>query len=107
MKFSDSSDGRFLMMRPCGRQLFELIPKNDMSICLETASEGLAGMGYEIVEYSELILSIRKDYDVSIYPSGKMIVFPVESNEEAERVGSSVFSSLEKIEGCIIQETPC
>lgn len=91
------------MMRPCGRQLFELIPRGKLRVNLDLAEGTLRDAGYEIVDCSELVLSVRKKHEISLYPNGKMIVFPVETDSEAARVGENILSILKNKKDCLAQ----
>jgi hypothetical protein len=84
----------FLSVRPCGRDLFELIPKRPVRVDLRAASKTLSGMGYKVSEVSEMALTASGPREISIFPDGKMMVFPAKTNEEAERVGSEILGAI-------------
>jgi len=88
------------MIRPCGRRLFELVPKREVSVDLNWAKKAFEKSGYEIIDFSELVLSVKKRYDISIFPNGKMLIFPADTNDEAEMIGRDIYA-LMKDENCI------
>jgi len=89
------------MMRPCGRDLFELIPKRELRIDLGRAAKVLRKSGFDISERSELVLTIANDQDISVFPNGKIMAFPVKTADEAEKVGNNILGTLEKDKKCI------
>ena len=91
-------------MRPCGRDLFELIPKRPLSVDLHAASKALAATGYTVSEVSEMALTASGPHEVSIFPNGKMMVFPAKTNEEAERIGEALLEALMSEGGCISED---
>ena len=91
----------FLSVRPCGADLFELIPRKSMRIDLSLASGALAAAGYDISEVSEMALTASGPYELSIFPNGKMMVFPAKTNDQAERIGAEIFAILNSAGGCV------
>jgi len=72
-----------------------------MRIDLESASEALSAAGYKISEVSEMALTASGPHEISIFPNGKMIVYPAKTNEEAERIGEKLLSALRSEKGCL------
>ena len=84
----------FLSVRPCGRDLFELIPRTPVNVDLGKASKMLSGLGYNVTEVSEMALTASGPREISIFPNGKMMVFPAKTNEEAERIGGEILRAI-------------
>lgn len=61
-----------------------------MRIDLSIASKALGAAGYRVTEVSEMALTASGPNEVSIFPNGKMIVFPAKTNDEAERIGEQL-----------------
>lgn len=91
-KSSGDQRGDFITVRPCGRELFELIPRRVLAIDINSAASRLQEAGFQIIERSELVLQIKKEKDISIYPNGKMLVFPAENGEAAETIGRDIMN---------------
>ena len=89
------------MMRPCGRDLFELIPKREVRVDLAKAAKAMEKSGFRVSECSELVLTIANTHDISVFPNGKILVFPVKTPDEAEAVGNRILNTLEKNKKCI------
>ncbi len=91
-----SADRIFLSVRPCGRDLFELIPRTKTDIDLYAASKALRAAGYKITDISEMALTASGPLEISIFPNGKMIVFPAKSDSDAESIGSKLLDIIRR-----------
>lgn len=101
MTSSKEARREFLSVRPCGRDLFELIPRRPMRIDLQAASKALSLMGYTVSEISEMALTASGPFELSIFPDGKMMIFPAKTNEEAEMIGGRLLEKLISVAGCV------
>lgn len=99
---SKETRGEFLSVRPCGRELFELIPKRRIRINLQKASEALSRSGFEIADLDEMVLTAIGAHDLSLFPNGKMLVHPVKTNGEAEELGGGIMGILRGYKGCVV-----
>jgi hypothetical protein len=84
-------------VKPCGPELYELIPKRNIRIDIAAAARVLERDGFQIIERSDLVLHVRDEHEISIYPSGKILVFPAKGAEAAASVGHRMMAILEKI----------
>ena len=91
----------FLSIRPCGRDVFELIPRKGLAVDLQKAGRALARAGFRVTELSEMAVTASGPQEISLFPTGKLIVFPVKTNDEAEQVGESLLDALMSEEGCV------
>ncbi|MEM2839711.1 MAG: hypothetical protein QW505_04325 [Thermoplasmata archaeon] len=89
---SDRTETDFISVKPCGQKLYELVPKKKIRLDISSIATKLEKQGYRIIESSDLVLQIKGEHDVSIYPSGKMLVFPAENGDAAESVGRKIMS---------------
>ena len=86
----------FFTLKPCkSSAAYEMVPEKKVNIDLKTASETLNGVGFEIVLNAKVILIVKKNVEVSIYPSGKLIV-KTDSRGDAENVANEVYQSIVK-----------
>ena len=95
----------FLSIRPCGRDLFELVPRKGLAVDLQKAKKALARLGFSVTEVSEMALTASGPHEISLFPNGKLIVFPVKTNSEAELVGEGLLDALMSEEGCVSETT--
>jgi len=91
----------FLSIRPCGRDLFELVPRKGLVVDLQKAEKALIRIGFSVTEVSEMALTASGPHEISLFPNGKLIVFPVKTNGEAERVGEGLLDALMSEGGCV------
>lgn len=84
----------FLALRPCKGDMFEAVPKGRVTLDLGRCRQLLTEGGFEVVSDVEVMLTVRKDVEVSLYPHGRLMMFPVTSREEAARHASEVYSLL-------------
>jgi len=91
----------FLSIRPCGRDLFELVPRKGLAVDLQKAEKALVRVGFSVTEVSEMALTASGPHEISLFPNGKLIVFPVKTNGEAERVGEDLLDALMSEDGCV------
>ena len=81
----------FFTLKPCkSSAAFEMVPEKEVKIDLKEASETLVSCGFELVLNAKVILIVKKDFEVSIYPSGKLII-KTDSKEVAENVANEVY----------------
>jgi hypothetical protein len=95
----------FLSIRPCGRDLFELVPRKNLTVDLQKAGKALARIGFSVTEVSEMALTASGAHQISLFPNGKLIIFPVKTNGEAELVGEGLLDVLMSEEGCVSETT--
>jgi hypothetical protein len=95
----------FLSIRPCGRDLFELVPRKGLVVDLQKAKKALIRAGFSVTEVSEMALTASGSHEISLFPNGKLIVFPVKTNSEAERVGDGLLDALMSEDGCVSETT--
>ena len=86
------TDSDFISVKPCGQNLYELVPKRSIRLDIGYIAVQLERAGYRIMESSDLVLQIKGEHDISIYPSGRMLVFPAENGKAAEAVGCRVMA---------------
>lgn len=91
-----SAERNFVSVRPCGRDLFELIPRTETRIDLDSASKALRAAGYNVTDLSEVALTASGPNEISIFPDGKMLVYPAKSNTEAETIGSKLLGIIRR-----------
>ncbi len=101
MRSSTERSRSFLSIRPCGRDVFELIPRRRLRVDLAKASAALERRGFKISEVSEMALTASGPNEISLFPDGKLLVYPAKSNREAEEIGEALLRHLESEKGCV------
>jgi len=50
-----------------------------------------------------MALTASGPHEVSIFPNGKMMVFPAKTNSQAERMGGKLLEALASERGCVFE----
>jgi len=72
-----------------------------MRIDLQRASKALTAAGFNVSEVSEMALTASGPQEISIFPNGKMMVYPAKTNSQAEQIGSKLLAALTSECGCV------
>jgi ArsR family metal-binding transcriptional regulator len=56
----------------------------------------LSERGYEILSNPKVMLVVKKDIEITIYPAGRLLMHPVKDRVEAERVARQLYRDLGK-----------
>ncbi len=86
----------FLAIKPCKFDAYEAVPKGRVSLDLDTSERILAERGYEILTNAKVMLVVKKEVEMTIYPAGRLLMHPVEGREEAERIARQLYHDLGK-----------
>lgn len=63
---------------------------------LDECERVLRTKGYEIVSNAGVLLVVRKDVEITLYPRGRLLMHPVGSKERAEGLAKDLFIALGK-----------
>ena len=73
------------IFKPCKTTAsYEAIPKKQIKLNLDECEEKLKDCGYDVVCNAKVMLIVKKEHEVSIYPTGMMII-KSEKEEVARR----------------------
>lgn len=86
----------FLAVKPCKFDAFEALPKDKVRLNLDECERVLSGRGYEILSNPKVMLVVKKDVEISIYPLGRLLMHPVKRREDAERIAKELYYALGK-----------
>ncbi len=84
----------FLAVKPCKHNAYEAIPKGKVSLDIDESEKALSAKGYEILSNPKVMLVVRKGVEISIYPRGRLLMHPVASRAEAERIAQALYEDL-------------
>ena len=84
----------FLAVKPCKYDAFEAVPKGKVSIDLDVIEKVLSKNGYEILSNPKVMLVVRKDVEITIYPRGRLLMHPVHEKNQAERLARELYAVL-------------
>jgi hypothetical protein len=86
----------FLAIKPCKYDAYEAVPKGRVSLDLDRSESILSERGYEILSNPKVMLVVKKDVEITIYPAGRLLMHPVKDRVEAERVARQLYCDLGK-----------
>ena len=84
----------FLAVKPCKLDAYEAIPKGTVSLDIDETERALSQKGYEILANPKVMLVVKKDVEISIYPRGRLLMHPVSVREDAERIAKDLYAAL-------------
>ena len=84
----------FLAVKPCKYDAFEVVPKSKISLDLDDIEKVLARNGYEILSNPKVMLVVKKEAEITIYPRGRLLIHPVQKRERAEHLAKELYSVL-------------
>ncbi len=78
--------------KPCKTErAYEVIPETRMEIDAERMAEKLEDNGYSIIIKTPHIVVVRKEYEISVYPSGRILIKKVDDRKVAERIADEIY----------------
>jgi hypothetical protein len=84
----------FLAVKPCRYDAFEVVPKSEVSLDLDDVERVLSINGYEILSNPKVMLVVKKEAEITIYPHGRLLIHPVDGRGRAERLAKELYSCL-------------
>jgi hypothetical protein len=84
----------FLAVKPCKYDAFEVVPKSKVSLDLDDIERTLSRNGYEILSNPKVMLVVKKEVEITIYPHGRLLIHPVDGRERAERLAKELYFHL-------------
>ncbi|MCD6559304.1 MAG: hypothetical protein J7K57_05465 [Palaeococcus sp.] len=85
-----------LIAKPCtSMKAINIIPEEKFDLDLEEVCECLARKGYQIKRVTRFLALVRKTYDISIFPSGKVIIKDTNDKEEALEIALEIYECMD------------
>ena len=85
------------LLRPCkSTAAYEALPTEEvgnLKLDLLNCQDKLGTIGYEEVCNAKVLLILKKEIEVTIYPNGKLIL-KTDSQEQAQRVMNEIYERL-------------
>jgi len=83
-----------MAIKPCKADAFEVVPKRKVVLDLDECERMLGDKGYEIVSNRGVMLVVRKEIEMTLYPHGRILMHPVKTKEEASRIAQELYASI-------------
>lgn len=85
-----------LIARPCtSMKAINITPEEKYDIDMEELCECLAERGFQIKRVTRFLALVKKKYDISVFPSGKVIVKDTDDKEEALKIAKEIYECME------------
>ncbi|UCE74379.1 MAG: hypothetical protein JSV56_01385 [Methanomassiliicoccales archaeon] len=89
----------FYLLKPCeGKSAFEAIPKNQIQIEIDKCINALKANDYEVIDAGIMLIAIKGDCEISVYPSAKLLL-KCSSKEKAVEMANELYDVLGVSEG--------
>nr|MDO8099375.1 hypothetical protein [Candidatus Njordarchaeota archaeon] len=83
------------IVKPCStRAAFEGIPKHQAKLNLTDRSRRLLDKGYELIAVTDYVIVAKKDYEFTIFPSGKVLVKDIDDPDLAKTLLETLYGDL-------------
>ncbi|AIF68695.1 hypothetical protein PAP_01265 [Palaeococcus pacificus DY20341] len=84
-----------LIAKPCtSMKAINITPEEKLDVDLEELCECLAEKGYQIKRVTRFLALVKKTYDISLFPSGKIIVKDTDDAEEALKIAQEIYECM-------------
>ena len=84
----------FLAVKPCKFDAYEAVPKAKVDLDLDRCEKILAGKGYEILANPKVMLVVKKEVEMTLYPRGRLLMHPVKDRSEASKRAKELYDAL-------------
>ena len=75
------------IIRPCStKAAYEGILKRKANLNLSECSNKLRDKGYELLAVTDYVMVVRKDFELTLFPSGRVVVKDINDLESAKTV---------------------
>jgi hypothetical protein len=84
----------FYLLKPCkGSAAYETIPKKNLKLDMDACTDKLMCGGFEVIN-AEVMLIVKDDLELTIYPSGKLLI-KTDNKKAAERIAEKIYALLD------------
>lgn len=84
----------FMAVKPCRFEAYEAVPKHKVSLDLDECEKRLSSNGYEILSNAGVMLVLKREVEITLYPHGRLLLHPVKDRESALRIAGRLYSDL-------------
>ena len=83
-----------MTVRPCRFEAFEAVPRERLDLDLDDCERRLRSAGYEVVANAGVMLVVRKQVEITVYPHGRLLIHPAKDRAVAEDAARELYASL-------------
>jgi hypothetical protein len=85
----------FKVVRLCKEEAMSVVPTETLRYDLDKAAELLRGKGYEVKMQGPMVIAKAKDFEATLYTSGRLLVSRIETKEKATEAANLVYEAVE------------
>lgn len=86
---------KFKVARLCREEAMTIVPYSISRYDLEMAAELLGKAGYQVDDKGVMFTAAAGGKEITVYPSGRMVVAGIKGKKEAGQVAEAVFDIIE------------
>lgn len=85
---------QFMAVKPCKFDAYEVVPRRKVSLDLDECEKRLSSGGYEVLSNAGVMLVLKREVEITLYPHGRVLLHPVKDRESALRIADKLYSDL-------------
>ncbi|GEM_PF-518657 len=86
---------RFKVVRLCKEEAVSIVPTEILRYDLDKATKLLEDKGYKVVSQGLMIVAKGEDHEVTLYPSGRMLLSGSNDKEKAGELANDIYAAVE------------
>lgn len=86
---------KFKVVRLCKEDAMTIVPTSMARYDLERVAELLSKTGYDVDDKGVMVTVALDGKEVTLYPSGRMVVAHINGKEDAAQVAEAIYAMLE------------
>jgi len=86
-----------MAVKPCRYDAYEAVPKGRVSLDLDECRKALEGKGYEVLSDAGVMLVVKKEIEITVYPHGRLLLHPVKDRETALKAARALYDSISEL----------
>jgi ABC-type transport system substrate-binding protein len=86
---------KFKVVRLCKEEAMSVVPTEAVRYDLDKAAALLREKGYEVQMQGPMVIAKAKEFEATLYTSGRLLVSRVETKEKAAEAANSVYEAVE------------
>lgn len=86
---------KFKVVRLCKEDAVSIVPTEMLRYDLDKAAKLLEGKGYEVVPQGLMIIAKGEGHEVTLYPSGRMLLSGSNDKEKAGELANGIYAVVE------------
>jgi len=82
----------FKIVRMCKQDAMSAVPTDNIKIDLARSTPKLRESNYQVDTSDVMLIARNRDYEVTIFRNGRLMIGPVKGKEEAKQIAEIIYS---------------